>query len=294
MNTTRHLNGGGWQCYQHCYIRTNYETPLDKYLSFFQIEKEYCSERGIEKPDQKAYFAQYIYAFDVSQPTEWYFTIKDDVYDLSKLPSKKRYEITKAHKFCSAEEINPLDYIEELFDCYKESFSAYPKKYRPKDIKFDDFIEHIQCLHKVDTNEFYATRYIETGKLVGFLIINHKGKFIGLTQLKTNPKYEKYNSNASLMDFVLTKYNEQLKQGICIFTNGSRSIKHETNFNAYLEKYFGFRKAYAKLRVVYRFPFGIIVKLLKPFKKFFVHTENSFLYNLYCVLKMETFAWSGK
>lgn len=119
---------------------------------------------------------------------------------MSKLPSKKRYEITKAHKFCSVEEINPLDHIEELFDCYKESFSAYPEKYRPKDIKFDDFIEHIQCLHKVDTNEFYATRYIETGKLVGFLIINHKGKFIGLTQLKTNPKYEKYNSNASFMN----------------------------------------------------------------------------------------------
>lgn len=213
---------------------------------------------------------------------------------MSKIKSKKRYEITKANKFCRAGQINPPQCIEELFTCYKESFSGYPKKYRPKKVSFDDFKKYIQRLYESDSNEFYATRYIENGELIGFLIISHKGNFIGLTQLKTNPKYEKYNSNASLMDCILTKYNEQLKQGICILTNGSRSIKHETNFNAYLEKYFGFRKAYAKLRIVYKFPFGIIVKLLKPFRKLFEHTENPFLYNLYCVLKMETFAWSRK
>lgn len=155
---------------------------------------------------------------------------------------------------------------------------------------FDDFSSYIQNLHDAETNEFYATRFLENGKLIEFLIITHKGKFIGLTQQKTNPEYEKYNSNASLIDFVLTKYNEKLKRGEVAFTNGSRNIKHETNFNAYLEKYFGFRKAYAKLRVVYRFPFGIIVKLLKPFRKLFEHTENPLLYNLYCVLKMDSFA----
>ena len=294
MNITKHLNGGGWQCYQHCYIRTDYETPVENNLSFIKIEKEYLKERGIKKPDQKSFFAQYITAFDVEEQTDWWFTIKDDEYDLSKLQSKKRYEITKAHKFCVSEEIKPLEVIEELFECYKESFAAYPERYRPKEILFEDFNKHIKNLVETGNCEFYATRFIETGRIIGFLIINHKGNFIGLVQQKTNPFYEKYNSNASLIDFVLTKYNEQLKIGNCIFTNGSRSIKHETNFNAYLEKYFGFRKAYAKLRVVYKFPFGIIVKLLKPFRKLFEHTENPFLYNLYCVLKMETFAWSGK
>lgn len=249
---------------------------------------------GIGKARSDVFFLQYITAFDVAEPTEWWFTIKDDEYDLSKLQSKKRYEITKAHKFCSAEEINPLECIEELFECYKESFTAYPERYRPKEINFEDFSKLIQNLYQSDKNEFYATRFIETNKIIGFLIINHKGQFIGLTQQKTNPSYEKYNSNASLIDFVLTKYNEQLRAGNYIFTNGSRSIKHETNFNAYLEKYFGFRKAYAKLHVVYKFPFGIIVKLLKPFRKLFEHTENPLIYNLYCVLKMDSFARSRK
>ena len=290
MNTTKHINGGGdtkkWQCYQYCYIREDYEEPLTEKLSFKQIEAEFLHNH----PKQKAFFAQYITAFDVPEPTEWWFTIKDDEYDLSKLISKKRYEITKAHKFCKAEEINPIECIEELFECYKESFTAYPERYRPKEILFEDFSKYIHKLYESDNKEFYATRFIENGKLIGFLIINHNGKYIGLAQQKTNPAFEKYNSNASLIDFVLTKYNEKLKSREVVFTNGSRNIKHETNFNAYLEKYFGFRKAYGKLRVVYRFPFGIIVKLLKPFRKILEHSKNPFLYNIYCVLKMDSFA----
>ena len=290
MNTTKRINRGGqtlkWQCYQYCYIREDYETPVEEKLSFRQIESEFLQNHK----KQKAFFAQYITAFDVSEPTEWWFTIKDDEYDLSKLQSKKRYEITKAHKFCRTEEINPFEKIEELFEVYKESFTAYPERYRPKAILFEPFKEYISSLVKTGLHEFYATYYKTEEKMCGFLIIAHKENFITLKQQKTIPEYEKYNCNASLIDFVLSKYNEKLKKKEVIFTNGSRSIKHETNFNAYLEKYFGFRKAYANLRIVYRFPFGVIVKILRPFRKLFGHTENSILYNLYCVLKMDSFA----
>lgn len=58
MTDTKHLNRGGgqWQCYQHCYICTDYETPVENNLSFSQIEKEYCAERGLEKPGQMFFF----------------------------------------------------------------------------------------------------------------------------------------------------------------------------------------------------------------------------------------------
>ena len=119
--------------------------------------------------------------------------------------------------------------------------------------------------------------------------MEQKDKALKLLMQKTDPVYEKYRSNAALVDCMLNDWNEKLKSGEVYITNGSRSIKHETNFNAYLEKYFGFRKAYAKLRIVYRFPFGIVVKVLKPFIKLFEHTGSPLLYNLYCVLKMDSF-----
>ena len=248
----------------------------------------------MEKPDQKAFFAEYITSADCAEPTEWWFTIKDDEYDLSSLQAKKRYEVTKAHKFCKAEEINPEEFSKELFDCYVKSFSAYPEKYRPLHFDFESFSDSMKKWNENPNCKVYAAFLREDNLLIGFSIIQKNGRAIKLVSQKTNPSYEKCNSNAALVDCMLNDWNEKLKCGEVYITNGSRSIKHETNFNAYLEKYFGFRKAYAKLRVVYRFPFGIAVKLLKPFRKLFEHTENPFLYNLYCVLKMDSFAWRGK
>ena len=205
----------------------------------------------MEKPDQKAFFAEYITSADCAEPTEWWFTIKDDEYDLSKLNSHDRRNVVSFKKHCYAKAIKPADYAKALFDCYVASFSAYPEKYRPKTFDYDNFCADVKEW-SCENFRVYAAFTNDEDLLIGFALVT------------------------------------------VIITNGSRSIKHETNFNAYLEKYFGFRKAYARLRVVYRFPFGIAVKLLKPFRKLFEHTENPFLYNLYCVLKMDSFAWRGK
>lgn len=290
MNTTKQLNRGGqWQCYQHCYIRVDYESPLAECPTFSQIEKEYCKERGLKKTDQKAYFAEYITAFDVDEPTEWWFTIKDDEYDLSKLNSHDRRNVVSFKKHCYAARVNPVDYVESFFEVYKKSFSAYPEKYRPISFDFEKFTADVHSWN-AESYRVYAAFANESNLMIGFALVTVKEKAVKMTLQKTNPEYEKYRCNAGLVDCMLNYWNEKLKSGEVYITNGSRSIKHETNFNAYLEKYFGFRKAYAKLRVVYRFPFGIIVKLLKPFRKLLEHSKNPFLYNIYCVLKMDSFA----
>lgn len=236
-------------------------------------------------------FASYITEFDCTEETQWWFTIKDTSYDLAGLPAKKRYEVTKAHKFCYSEKINPVDHIDSLFECYKRSFEGYAEVERPRSVEKEPFINYIRELAESGIHQFYACYFKENSKLIGFLIIEKRGKFLGLKQQKTNPAYEKYNSNASLIDCMLIDWNEKIKTGEVVVTNGSRSIRHQTNFNAYLEKYFGFRKAYARLAIAYRFPFGIIVFLLKPFMKLFERTKNPFFYNIYCVLKMDSFKY---
>ena len=288
MNTTKRINRGGqtrkWQCYQYCYIREDYETPEEEKLSFKQIESEFLQNHK----KQKAFFAQYITAFDVSEPTEWWFTIKDDEYDLSKLNSHDRRNVVSFKKHCYAVRINPVDYVDSLFECFKKSFSAYPEKYRPHTFDYPKFETDVRNWAS-ENFRVYAAFENEKDLLIGFALVTIRGRFVKMTLQKTNPEYEKCRSNAALVDCMLNDWNEKLKSGEVIITNGSRSIKHETNFNAYLEKYFGFRKAYANLRIVYKFPFEVIVKILRPFRKLFEHTENSILYNLYCVLKMDSY-----
>ena len=70
--------------------------------------------------------------------------------------------------------------------------------------------------------------------------------------------------------------------------DGSRPIIHETNFQEYLEKYFGFRKAYCKLHVCYRFPVGLAVRILYPVRNI-IHTKNPTLNRMKSLLKMEEY-----
>lgn len=208
---------------------------------------------------------------------------------MSILPSKRRYEITKARKFCESRKINPEFFLNELFSVYENSFLGYAEVERPKNINFENFKNYITELISQGNHDFYGCFFKATRKLIGFLITENRKNIVGLKQQKTMPEYEKYNSNASLLDVFLLDINGKLKNKKIFVSNGSRSIRHQTNFNTYLEKYFGFRKAYARLHIAYRFPFGIFVKILRPLKLFLKNTKNPFLYNVYCILKMDSF-----
>lgn len=272
--------------YQYSYVASPSEFPVKESLTFNQIHKAYICENT---PPPHVYFATYVSEFDCLENTSWWFTIKDSEYNVSFLSAKKRYEITKARKFCRTEKIDTDDYIDEIIECYIESFSGYPELYRPKN--FDrcalrnQFIRVIYSTHC----RLYGTFFRENNKLIGFNYVEKQGDFVRLISQKTIPSYEKYNSNAALLDCLLEDWNDELRNGTIVITNGSRSIKHQTNFNEYLEKYFGFRKAYSKLQIVYRFPLNLLIPCLKPFIKLFEKSNRYFCYNIFCVLKMDSF-----
>lgn len=90
---------------------------------------------------------------------------------------------------------------------------------------------------------------------------------------KTNPEYEKYALNAALVEKVVSHYQDFLTYG-GVICDGARSINHETAFQDYLEKYFGFRKAYCKLHVVYNPRVKWLIKLLYPFRKILQQFDN--------------------
>lgn len=272
--------------YQNSFISVPAEMPIIDKLSFKEIERIYGYSH---KTIPKAYFSSYISEFDCLDETNWWFTIKDNEYDIYSLSSKKRYEITKSRKYCETRRIDsPCINLDEIINCYIESFDGYPELYRPKKFDKSKIKNDFKKIISSKDYRFYVTFLKENNKLIGFSYVHKLGNFVKLVEQKTLPSYEKYNSNAALLDCMLIDWSEELKNHSIIITNGSKTIKHQINFNEYLEKYFGFRKAYSRLRVVYRFPLNLIVPFLKLFIKFFEKSNNHFLYNIYCVLKMDS------
>ena len=117
-------------------------------------------------------------------------------------------------------------------------------------------------------------------------IIAHDG-YISLYELKAKPSQEKKQLNAALVYGLLDYYGKELAQGRYI-VDGERSILHETLFQDYLEKYFGFRKAFCRLHVSYRSGIMQIVACLYPIRSLMERLSGTRLFcHISSVLKME-------
>lgn len=226
-------------------------------------------------------FARWTSDFDCNEETAWWYVIKDSPFNIEDLKAKRRYEINKGKKNFAVREINPGDYSDELYQITVAAYSQWPEKYRPhvEEKRFKDGIN--EWSSKVVFGAFSR----ENDKLCGYAILSEKENYADFNVLRVNPEAERLAINAAIVAGILERYQRRLGSGFYI-NDGSRSIRHETAFQDYLEKYFGFRKAYCKLHIKYHFPVGVAVQILYPFRKR-INTESSLGSLISGVLRME-------
>lgn len=211
--------------------------------------------------------------------------------DISKLKAKRRYEITSGLKNCEIRRISPKEYSEQIYDVYNASVQSY--KATGQAIKQESFIA--QCIkHDKDVEiEYYAAFVKENGELAGYALNHVFGDYVNFTTMKFMPKYLSKKVSAALIYTMLIEYlNMQNKKYV---NDGERSVRHATNFQDYLIKYFGFRKAYCKLNIQYRPIVKMAIKVLYPFRKLIKKfTSNQVLNNVNALLDMEVIRRSFK
>ena len=272
---------GGWKYYNHIAtpVTPPHKNPDISAISDGKIWR--AQEGGVPL------LARWTTAFDCGHESNWWYVIKDTPFDISTLKAKRRYEIKRGLKNFDVKIINPSDYKEELYRIQTAAYSAYPKKYRPK-IKKGRFIE--QVANWSDFTVFGAF-FKASGLMEGYAyLVETANDFIEFRVLKTNPDFEKYSINAALVEKILSYYEKYLAHH-GIICDGSRSVYHETHFQDYLEKYFGFRKAYCDLHIVYNPRIKPLITLVYPFRKFLLKLdENRIVHQLNAVLKMEELA----
>lgn len=228
--------------------------------------------------------------FDCGYETNWWYIVKDAPFDISAIKSNYRYKINKGKRNFDVRVIDPSDFKEELYQVEVAAFSGYPKKYRPT-VNKDEFISNldkwVNCI-------VFGAFFRETDELAGYTMITvTDAKWLDLFVQKTNPEFEKLQVNAALVEKVVTHYVDFLENG-GIICDGSRSINHETNFQDYLEKYFGFRKAYCQLHIAYHPAIKWIIKLLYPVRGLLLRMDDIGIVHLINgVLRMEEICRRG-
>lgn len=266
-----------WKYYNHALISglAPHETPNVECLNEQKIWR---------KVGKEALFARWTTEFDRQAETQWWYVIKDTPFVLSELKAKRRYEINKGVKNFDVRCIEPREYRDELYEVQIAAYSVYPEKYRPK-IDKESFMKSIDNWTKF---EVFGAFEKETNKFCGYSFLEKIGEnYIKFAVQKTMPEFEKLALNAALVYGILENYAGFLRDGgyIC---DGERSISHETKFQDYLEKYFGFRKAYCRLNLKYRPGISWIIKLMYPFRRLLLRFDDiSVIHNLNSTLKME-------
>lgn len=233
----------------------------------------------------KCYFARYVTDFDCKGETQWYWLIKDTPLDISILKANRRAIITKGLKYFTVKIINPTDLKNELFSVLKGSLADYPKKYRDSFTQ-TRFYSIVDSWVKNGWDCFGAFDK-ETNKLCGYALAYKKGEYAEYMIVKTLPESQKKQINAAIAYQICEKYLNEDK--VKILYAGERNIRHETNYQDYLIKNFGFRFAYCKLNIIYRPWVKLLVNLIYPFRKIIkkISSLSPNLYNVYSVLKQE-------
>ena len=271
----------GWFYYNHAMVPdcSPEETPDLKPIL----------DGSIWKLPEKPLLARWTTDFDCGYETNWWYCIRERSFKLDEVKAKRRYEINKGNKFFVVKRIIPADYAEQLYEVQIAAFSAYPKKYRPIVVK-DDFINEVKKLELV-----YAAFEKESGDLSGYAKISFKGKELGFNVLKTKPEKEKFAVNAAIIYYILNDFSNWLDAPGNYICDGARNILHESAFQNYLEKYFGFRKAYCKLHLKYNPKYKVLVKIAYCFRRILSLFDNvGIIHKVNAVLKMEKIVRSEK
>lgn len=274
------MNISTWEYYNHAMIPTQPPTiPADT-----QAMEQPSFWSGT--PSGTPLLARWTEGFDCPEQTGWWYIIKDEPFDISLLKSNYRYKINKGLKYFEVRVIDPKEYAPALYKVQVAAFSAYPAKYRPE-------VDKGAFLKSIGDGEWdkfvtFAAFHRESGELVGYSLISQPEQcWLELNVQKTMPEYEKFQLNAALVAGVLTHYAAFLEQG-GVICDGARSINHETNFQDYLETYFGFRKAYCKLCIAYHPKIKWVIKLLFPVRGALQKLDGiGIVHQVNSVLKME-------
>lgn len=215
---------------------------------FNEIIISNAQAKALFKKYKKALFIRYTTEVDRTDSTEWYCCIKDDRYDFECLKSKRKNVIRKGLSNFSVREVKLSDYVDDLYVLINDAYSGYDNA---QSITFEQAKQKAEEISREKSTFVLGAFANDSEHLVGYLWCYIIDNCITLSEQKVIREYEHNGINAALLWELCQRYNEQYVDDGYYLLDGWKNILHNTNFQDYLVKYFGFRKAYSNLHIIY-------------------------------------------
>ena len=218
--------------------------------------------------------------FDFPKETQWWHIIKDSQVDLGSYSRNTRSKVRRGNKKYAISIVDKSEIIKFAYPIYRDTFNSYTtfehllseSEFKKELIDFPSF------------SEFWIIKHRDTSKYVGFcenIVLNNTCFY---NTIWVTP-YAKKKYASYILIHEMNKYYLNDK-GFKFVSDGARSVSHQTNIHDFLQSKFGFRRAYCKLNVVYRWDVGLLIHLLFPFKNLI--KKVSYFNKITVLLKQES------
>lgn len=203
------------------------------------------------------------YDFDQKEASDFWYIIKDSFDGMEELSSNERNKIRRASKSFDYKRVGKQFVIDNGYDILKKVYDDYVVKER---VMNETVFQGLMEGWDEKENEFWGAFDKYNGRMLGFAVVRlfDAGCFYDMVTF-----YPKYKHNATYPYYgFFYKLNEYYlgEKKFNYVTDGSRSITEHSNIQPFLEQNFNFRKAYCKLKIRYKWWFGILVRMLYPFR----------------------------
>lgn len=229
----------------------------------------------------RAPFVRWEEDFDHLESGEWWHVIKDCDEDLSELSSNTRSKVRRGLKRFKAEEVTRDSIMLEGYEVYRAAFDRYETfeaMFTPSGFR--------QAVEKLPAEtEFWAVRERDSGKMVAFSENLVRDDACFFDTIWFEPGALKAYAGYVLFHEMNKHYLND--RGLRYINDGARNISHQTNVHEFLEQKFGFRRAYATLRVKYFPGVGMAVRLLYPLRTWFADSSIGLFQKLAVLLEQE-------
>ena len=270
-----------WEYYNHALIPTTapHVTPDTSWMKDRKKWRELADGRH-------PLFARWTTDFDCQEETQWWCLVKDTPFDLMSLKSSRRSLITRGLKRVDVKVIIPADYAAQMANVLIKAWKSYDESYEEGEDRQKLTAEFLQMTEENLGNSEYLGAFLkDTDTMIGYSIYDLYEDWVEYSAVKTDPEYLNTQVNAALVYYGLERY---MKPGIRYILGGWRTMVHDTNYQDYLLKNFGYRKAYCRLHIRYRWWMKLAVAFLYPFRNALgKHSRNKWLYQIWCALIQE-------
>lgn len=261
----------------------NYKLYKGAWVSKDPINEQHLTDNECANLlNRGGYLVRNVFDFDCGEETSFWYVIKDKFGGMEELTSRTRNKVRKSLRLCEVRRVTKAELSEQGYEVHRSAAAAYKvKAHVPTRKEFED-----RLANQDECYEYWGSFRKDNGQMIAFSMNDVENDYAEYQTFKAIPDFRTSHYAFYGLLYEMNRYYLEDK-GLKFVNDGARSITNHSNVQPFLIDTFNFRKAYCRLNIKYKWWFGIIARILYPFRRFIKIAKVQAILNMEAMARNE-------